>query len=37
MSKKRIFYAKDFHVKFFNCGETTCFYDCEACIWRVKK
>jgi hypothetical protein len=32
MSKNRIFKAKDFHKKYFVCGEKICFADCEVCL-----
>ena len=32
MSKKRMFYTKDFNIKYFVCGETVCFNDCDVCL-----
>ena len=36
MSKKRVFYAKNFNVKYFSCGEKVCFADCEVCMEIMK-
>ena len=36
MSKKRIFYAKNFDRDYFVCGESVCFADCEVCLEITK-